>query len=546
MTLFWTVRVRSRKISEVTKMFMNIRVRLGALFFLGLLVGCGSSTKSADPFNTPPAGMVTATANPQVALYTITPASAGNVTVSFGTTQSYGLQTWTVPAPSGGGPVNIYVAGMLPDTTYHMRASIQYQNGTSANDTDHTFTTSHYPPTSLPQITAATTPGQTPQPGVEMLNPLVHGAHAGIIVTDLTGHVLWTYNPSTPLGPAQWGAPKQLANGDYLAYAGDSPSAFLHAPAPPGTTNLVREFDLAGNTVKEITMTRLNTEMAAANYNIPLMSFSHDVTVLPNGHWLVIATTFKMLTLPGTTAPTKVLGDVIVDLDTNLKPVWVWNEFDHLDVNRHPENFPDWTHTNAIIYSQDDGNIIVSIRHQNWLVKVDYNNGAGTGNIIWRLGYQGDFKLVGGTGPTDWFSGQHKPNFTTKNTTGIFGLTLMDNGDFRVYPPGSPCATTTPEPPSCLYSTVPVFQIDETAKTATLEFHQVLPTSLYSFFGGNSEQLPNGDIEYDLCGLPGKPNSQVVEVTNQATPQTVWTLKEGSEYVYRGYRLPSLYPGVQW
>ena len=34
--------------------------------------------------------------------------------------------------------------------------------------------------------------------------------------------------------------------------------------------------------------------------------------------------------------------------------------------------FPDWTHSNAIIYSSDDGNFIVSIRHQSWLVKVNY------------------------------------------------------------------------------------------------------------------------------------------------------------------------------
>ena len=29
--------------------------------------------------------------------------------------------------------------------------------------------------------------------------------------------------------------------------------------------------------------------------------------------------------------------------------------------------FPDWTHTNAVLYSPDDGNLIVSMRHQNWI-----------------------------------------------------------------------------------------------------------------------------------------------------------------------------------
>ena len=68
------------------------------------------------------------------------------------------------------------------------------------------------------------------------------------------------------------------------------------------------------------------------------------------------------------------------------QPVWAWNEFNHLDINRRPYSYPDWTHTNAVLYSKDDGNLIISIRHQNWLVKIDYNNGAGAGDILWKLG----------------------------------------------------------------------------------------------------------------------------------------------------------------
>ena len=74
---------------------------------------------------------------------------------------------------------------------------------------------------------------------------------------------------------------------------------------------------------------------------------------LPNGHWLVLANTVKQLSSTTTppltnTAPAYVLADVIIDLDENLQPVWAWNEFNHLDPNRHPYLFPDWTHTNAV------------------------------------------------------------------------------------------------------------------------------------------------------------------------------------------------------
>jgi arylsulfate sulfotransferase len=478
-------------------------------------------------------------------LYTITPPFAGTVTVNFGPTTSYGRQTWTLPTPSGGGPVSIEVAGMLASTAYHMQASVQLADGVTANDIDHTFTTGSYPANLTPHFTATTSPGETPQPGIEIVNPVGHSEQ--ILATDLNGRVIWAYIAPDVSGFAGILAPKQLPNGDVVFLFGDDSSSPINGGFHPSDPNLVREIDLIGNTVKQITMTQLNAKLAAANYDLTLGVFSHDVTVLPNGHWLVLANTVKSVVLNGQTTPQNVLGDVVVDLDTNLNPVWVWNTFDHLDVNRHPalftSTFGDWTHGNAIVYSKDDGNILVSLRHQSWVVKVDYDNGAGAGDILWRLGYQGDFTLVGGTAPTDWFYGQHDPSFTTANTTGIFGLTLMDNGNFRIFPQGVTCGTVGAPP--CYYSTIPILQINETAKTATLEFHQILPTPLYSEFGGNAETLPNGNVEYDLCGLLPQ-SSQIFEVTKQDNPQTVWNLTLASNAAYRGYRLPSLYPGVQW
>jgi hypothetical protein len=79
-------------------------------------------------------------------------------------------------------------------------------------------------------------------------------------------------------------------------------------------------------------------------------------------------------------------GDALVDVDPSGNPVWVWNTFDDLDVNRHPMNFPDWTHSNDMLYSSDDHNLPLSIRHQNWVVKIEYLDGQGSGKVLWRLG----------------------------------------------------------------------------------------------------------------------------------------------------------------
>ena len=53
----------------------------------------------------------------------------------------------------------------------------------------------------------------------------------------------------------------------------------------------------------------------------------------------------------------------------------------------------DWTHANAIAWSPADGNLLVSMRAQDWVIKIDYANGTGDGHVIWRLGEGGDFTI---------------------------------------------------------------------------------------------------------------------------------------------------------
>jgi hypothetical protein len=172
-------------------------------------------------------------------------------------------------------------------------------------------------------------------------------------------------------------------------------------------------------------------------------------------------------------------------------------------------------------------------------MKVDYRNGAGTGNLLWRLGYQGDFTLTNGTSPADWFFGEHQPSFYGPSTTGVFALTLMDNGFNRQLTPGNPCSKGT------CYTTVPLLSIDENAKTATILWRDTLPPSQYSLFAGGTTVLANGNIEFDLCTQPNT-TAEVDEVTVTNPIQTVWSLKVTTQNLYRANRMPSLYPGVQW
>lgn len=497
-----------------------------------------------------PVGQVTATDNPQVALYTMTLPFPGSATVNFGTDENYGLKTWSQSTDTAGGEVSIFVAGMQASTAYHMQAAVKFSNGIAANDTDHIFTTKTLPANMRLNVVTTTTAGMTPQPGLELLNPL-GGTPTGVVVTDLSGNVLWTYaDPGNPALNIINGV-KMLPDGNFLMAIGQGvPES---DPIPTGTINEIREVNLAGDTVREISIDDLNSELDAASCaecQVTLTTFHHDVEPLPNGHWLALANTSMALSATSTPAltdapATTVLGDVLVDLDQNMQPVWVWNEFHHLNPNRHPMGLHDWTHTNAVAYSKDDGNLIVSVRNQNWIVKVKYADGTGDGSIFWRLGEGGDFSLEGGTDPTDWQYAQHYPSLFGKNTTGVFSLGAMDNGNDRIFPAGVTCGISGGQP--CLYTTIPVWQIDENARIATLIFHLVLPANLYSNFGGNTEQLPNGNVEYDLCGVGAYPSgSYVYEVTQERIPQTVWSMHVAGTDLYRAFRIPSFYPRVQW
>ena len=424
-----------------------------------------SKSASATIYVVPP-GTVTATGNSLVASYSITPPTDAQLSVQFGTDTTYGRATSQQPTPQGGGAVSTFVAGMHASTLYHMQGIVQFSDGTQFLDADQTFTTGTLPATIHPVIAVTATPGMTPQPGIEMLDLLDVGGSP--VATDLDGSINWFYDFTSTNGTLVQPI-RPLRNGHFLLVLAPNSADPLTGPQPTSsTTNELREIDLAGNTIKSLNITDLNTRLVNAGFTLNALIVHHEVIELPNGHWIFLVCLTKDFTdLPGFPGVTTVLGDAIIDVDTNLNPVWVWNSFDHLDVNRHPFSFPDWTHSNALLFAAD-GNLLLSMRHQNWIIKIDYKNGTGTGDILWHLGQGGDFTLAGGTDPTDWNYAQHGPAFFSAATSGVFDLGVMDNGDDRIYPNNETCAAAGFT--VCPFTTVPIFHVDEHDMTATLVF----------------------------------------------------------------------------
>jgi hypothetical protein len=463
---------------------------LAAALALGICsIGCGGTDS----------GPVTHTQNPLVAQYTVSVPAGSTAAVEFGPDTNYGFVTSAVTATAP--TVSVLVAGMKQNFTYHMRAVVTHPDGSKDFDIDHVFTTGAAPSGRIPVMAVTLPAGVTPAPGIELvsLNPPPNnpGNFLRVVALNPNGELIWYYDFDQRLGTAQ--PIKLLPNGHFLLVL------FGGTTGPGG---LVREIDLAGKTIHQFTVDQLNDWLSKAGYPWKANAIHHDIEALPNGHLLVLVNTRKKFTnLPGRRGVTSVLGDAVVDLDQNYKPVWSWSSFDHLDVNRHPMLFPDWTHTNTIQYSPDDGDIVLSLRNQSWIIKVDYANGRGNGDVVWRLGYQGDFTLLDSTSPADWFFAQHYANFFYGKNSQDLRLAVFDNGNDR-FPDFNRniCPSAADEVqypwmeffgrhvPDC-YSRPAVFAVNEARRTVQLLWSHIVP---YSYWGGVTMEMPTGDVFFDI------------------------------------------------
>ncbi len=491
-------------------------------------------TDEVDPRATGPDAVITPTTNPLVALYSVPRGPLGLVHVEFAVASdqpSWRSTNDLLSLPSR--TTNFLIAGMLPDTTYEMRHV--FSNGTTAAPLY--FTTGAIPATvKLPTFTVVQSPSAGGDANLDLLWQQLGNPPAGNpnpYVTNLAGQVVWYYDLSAAgFHPNPAEAADLLPGGTILLTGSDSRSPF------PYSLNVLREIDLAGDTVRETNLDPINAQLAALGYQ-PVYSLTHDVTLLPNGQTAVIGLTERTVTVNGT--PTNYVGADIVVLDANWRVAWVWDSFDHLDTSRGPTlgetvvpgvldpdaavpNLPavDWLHANSVDWAPD-GNLTMSLRNQDWVIKIAYANGTGDGHIIWRLGAGGDF-TVNSTDPSPWFTHQHDAHFIDPTT-----LIIFDDGDVRHA--SDPTA----------HSRGQVWKIDEQTMTATLVVNVDLGN--YSDALGSAQRLSNGDYVFDSGRQGVAPNQigQSIEVQPDGTK--VYVLQV-SKPLYRAFRIRTLYQGI--
>jgi hypothetical protein len=101
---------------------------------------------------------------------------------------------------------------------------------------------------------ATGTAGMTLQNGVEMLNlvTLTTSTVLTALVTDLSGDVLWAYDPGTSVPAGSLVEPKLLPNGHFLI-------TFTVSTAGLASSSVLRAVDLAGTVIWQMTSTDLDS-----------------------------------------------------------------------------------------------------------------------------------------------------------------------------------------------------------------------------------------------------------------------------------------------
>ena len=266
------------------------------------------------------------------------------------------------------------------------------------------------------------------------------------------------------------------------------------------------------------------TKMEVTTEDLGVEKIHHDITFTPQGTFIAIANVTqetKVDWLPGDRV-VPLIGELLIEVDADGEEIWRWNAFDHLDVNRvaleqtRSDKSLDWLHANGIQYFADDDSILMSMRSQSWVIKIDH----ATGEVLWRLGRDGDFTLTNAspTAQNVWFSAQHAPELHSDGT-----ILVYDNGNERAW---------TNEQ----FSRAVMYQLDEDTMTAQQIWQY--ETDYYTDFVGDVDLLENGNI---LVTAGGQRNNtgpaQIVEVTSDTPAVEVWKMEIPDYDIFRATRL---------
>ena len=310
-----------------------------------------------------------------------------------------------------------------------------------------------------------------------------------LVAVDEEGEVVWYC-----VADARIAGVTQLANGNLFFHHVDFRSV---------------EMDMTGRVIRMFYASGRPFGPVEGAIPIEAASLHHQPHQMPNGNFLAMTANARMIENYFTSetdpdAPRKtqpVVGDRFVEFTPEGDIVWTWDTFEHLDVYRwsyhlmevywHNRGFPhhlDWTHGNGITYDPRDDSVIVSLRHQDAIVKID----KASGEIRWILGDHGNWKspqkekLLEPAHELRWHYHGHNPRVTEDGT-----ILMYDNGICRAQPYDPQAA-----PHECFARAVE-YEVDEDRRTVRevwTSSDDDDPERVISWAMGDAHRLPNDNM----------------------------------------------------
>jgi arylsulfate sulfotransferase len=524
----------------------SIRCTLIAGTFVSLFPFTCFGEDKPPEFTVPPT--ISQNPNPRVPLAAIVQFSA-NEPVQTTLKISDGKREWERVFDHSRQPKDgLPVIGMRPNQAHHISVTIRDAAG---NETQFPqalkFTTpplpvegNEFPPYQItvnqqdriePGITLLTIRRRIAGQGLTQAERQFNQGFGMLLALDAEGEVIWYYRFESRISDFE-----PLDNGHFVYLTQDY---------------RLLEIDLLGNIVASWYAAG-RPKGPAEGIPIETITLHHEVEVLPNGNFVVLGTERRAIdnyytseTDPNAPRKTQnVMGDQIIEFQRDGQIVWRWNAFDHLEpfrigyetfgnywVRRGFPDTLDWSHANGLLYDELDDSLLISLRHQSAVLKIDRTSQK----IQWILGDPEGWpkalqdKLLKPEGKMRWPYHQHAPNPTPHGT-----LLLVDNGNYQANP------FKPPVPPYQTYTRAVEYAIDEKNMTVREIWtsEEYGKDSVVSFAMGNVKWLPKTDnilVSYGLVlardklkqytwGSTLSSNSwtRIREYTHTTPPQLIW------------------------
>lgn len=505
---------------------------------------------------------------PLVAIIDFESSTSVNTTLEI----SDGDREWTRSFPAEQGTkYSLPVLGMRPNRLHTIRVRVQSKDEESVSEP----LSFHTPPLprDFPPLRTTVSKPEKMEPGVTFFPINIWRSsksvldYGYIIAIDEEGEVVWYCHTRDRI------ADMRVTQAGTIIYQ-------------HGNYRYAYEIDLMGRDLRRWVATNLTFRPDNTSIPVEVDTMHHDFLEMDSGNFMTLATELRHFreyptsefTPEAPWAPAYVVCDRVIEFNpTNgeivnqlhLKNILDNRRFAYMSLGGFwkdkynyligDEKCRDWSHANALVHLPEENAIIVSFRHLDCVIKIDWE----TKKIKWILGNHGGWGkrwqqyLLKPVGNVEWTFHQHSPQVTPRGT-----LMMYDNGNYRARPFDK--ATMAPNN----QSRVVEYKIDEDAMTVeqVFEYRGTEKDRFYCPFYCEADWMPEtqnilvtdgGHIELadgtPDDNVPGKKQwARIFEITRGAEPEKVFEVvcksRPGVDFgwsIYRSIRRPNLYDGFQ-